>query len=314
MPAPGRRQGAARAVTTWPVLFVAVLLSLPGQVAAQSLEPRSYTNLPVGMNFAIVGTAYSTGALHFDPSVPLEDASVDTGVFVLGYLRALDLFGKSGTFSVVASYMGIQGDALYLGERVEGENWGPGDPMFRLSINPWGAPALSRDEFQAWTQDVVVGLSLLVQPPWGDYESKVLTAGSNRWMFKPEIGLSKRAGPWQLELAFGTSFFTDNDDPFSGDNLSQDPIHALQVHVIRYLRAGRWLSVDATHYEGGEVDTDGVRSSGLQRSGRYGLTFSTPLGRQGDSVKFYASTGAYSRIGSDFDLVGIAWQRGWGGH
>jgi hypothetical protein len=61
------------------------------------------------------------------------------------------------------------------------------------------------------------------------------------------------------------------------------------------------------------VETDGVRTSGLQRSGRYGLTFSTPVSRYGDSVKFYASTGAYSRIGSDFNVFGIAWQRGWAG-
>jgi hypothetical protein len=32
-----------------------------------------------------------------------------------------------------------------------------------------------------------------------------------------------------------------------------------------------------------------------------------------NSLKLYASTGASTRTGSDFDAVGIAWQYRWGG-
>jgi len=40
---------------------------------AQDLEPRSYANTPVGMNFLLVGYAYSDGDVAIDPSTPWED-------------------------------------------------------------------------------------------------------------------------------------------------------------------------------------------------------------------------------------------------
>jgi hypothetical protein len=281
--------------------------------SAQSLEPRSYANVPVAMNFVLGGYGYSTGDLILDASVPLEDASVDTHLLVAGYARGLDVFGHSGLFSVVGSYASTSGDALYRGSRVSGENAGLADPAARVGVNLFGAPAMKRSAFGGWKQNLIVGVSLLIQPPLGDYESRILSIGTNRWTFRPEVGVSKVVGAWQLELAVSTSWFTDNDDPPQGDRKSQDPIHAARVHVIRNLRHGRWVSFDATHYEGGDVMIDGVRSSGLQRNGRYGVTFSSPVGNAGDSVKVYASTGAYARVGSDFTLVGVAWQRGWGG-
>jgi hypothetical protein len=52
---------------------LAALLLAPALAAAQSMEPRAYSNLPVGLNILIVGYAYSEGALGFDASVPLQD-------------------------------------------------------------------------------------------------------------------------------------------------------------------------------------------------------------------------------------------------
>jgi len=280
---------------------------------AQSLEPRSYSNVPTDMHFVLAGYGYSTGDLVFDPTVPLTDASVDTHIVVVGYSRGLGLLGRSASLSIVGTYISTSGNALLSGERVSGENHGMADPLLRFAWNLYGAPALRRAEFAGWKQDLIVGFSLKVKPPLGDYERKILTIGNNRWSVKPEIGLSKAVGPWQLEFSAGVNFYTDNDDPIQGDTQSQDPVYALQGHFIRNLQGGRWFSLDVTHYQGGDVETDGVRTSGLQRSGRYGLTFSTPVSRYGDSVKFYASTGAYSRIGSDFHVFGIAWQRGWAG-
>ena len=106
------------------------------------------------------------------------------------------------------------------------------------------------------------------------------------------------------------SLFTDNDEPLTGDTLTQDPLYAIRAHLIYQFPKRRWLSLDATHYEGGEQEIDGVQTTSLQRNGRYGLTFSTPLG-PADSIKLYFSTGAYARLGGDFDLFGLAWQHRW---
>jgi hypothetical protein len=37
---------------------------------AQDIEPRAYSNAPVGVNFLIAGYAYTEGGLAFDRSCP----------------------------------------------------------------------------------------------------------------------------------------------------------------------------------------------------------------------------------------------------
>jgi hypothetical protein len=40
--------------------------------------------------------------------------------------------------------------------------------------------------------------------------------GANRWAFKPEVGLSRRWGPWVLDAYGGMWFFTENPEFFYG--------------------------------------------------------------------------------------------------
>ena len=44
---------------------------------AQDLEPRSYSNAPVGLNFLIAGYAYTQGGVAFDGSLPLTNPQLD---------------------------------------------------------------------------------------------------------------------------------------------------------------------------------------------------------------------------------------------
>ena len=74
---------------------------------AQSLEPRAYANLPIGLNFLIAGYAYSRGDVLFDPSVPVTDASARVNALLLGYVRSLDFWGNSGSIGLVLPYAEI---------------------------------------------------------------------------------------------------------------------------------------------------------------------------------------------------------------
>ena len=101
---------------------------------------------------------------------------------------------------------------------------GFGDPLFRFSMNFYGAPALSLKEFANYRQDLIVGASLQVTAPLGQYDnSKLLNLGNNRWSFKPELGISKAWGPWTVEVAPSATFYTDNTDFYNGGTLSQAP-------------------------------------------------------------------------------------------
>ena len=47
-------------------------------------EPRSYSNIPVGMNFLVMGINYQIGDVATDPALPLDDAEVDVWIEAFG--------------------------------------------------------------------------------------------------------------------------------------------------------------------------------------------------------------------------------------
>ncbi len=73
---------------------------------AQSIEPRAYSNAPVGVNFLIAGYAYTRGGLAFDTSVPVTNPHLSTSSAVLAYARVLDLWGNSGKFDAIVPLSG----------------------------------------------------------------------------------------------------------------------------------------------------------------------------------------------------------------
>ncbi|HKZ04621.1 MAG TPA: transporter [Methylomirabilota bacterium] len=296
--------------------LVTALVVLPGVVPlseAQQIEPRAYSNIPIGLNFLAAVYAYAEGDIEFDASGPIQDASLKMHTTGLAYVRSFGLLGRSGSVGVVLPYAWMSGRATFRGEEREREVSGLGDPKLRLAVNLHGAPAMTREEFADYRQDLIVGVSLLVSAPLGQYDDdKLLNVGANRWSFKPEIGVSKAWGPVTLELAFGVTFFTTNDDFLVNRTLEREPMYSLQGHLIYNLPWGIWASLNAVGYRGGRVSVDGVRSDTFQENVRVGVTLSFPVTRH-SSVKINGSTGAYARFGGSFTAAGIAWQLVWGG-
>ena len=305
-----RRPATARSTMA---LAAALLMAFATSARSQDIEPRAYSNAPIGVNFLIAGYAYTRGGIAFDTSLPVTDPNLHTSNAVLGYARVVDFWGTSGKVDVLVPYTWLSGSANYAGERIDRVVNGFADPAFRVSVNLYGAPALTLPEFADWEQDLIVGVSLRVSAPWGQYDSsRVVNIGSHRWAFKPEVGASKTVGPWTLEVTAAAVLFTDNDDFYGGSTRSQDPLYALQGHAIYSFRSGIWGSLDATYFSGGRTTIDGTRNRDLQQNWRVGATLSFPVDRN-NSVKAYASSGVSARTGNNFDLLGIAWQYRWGG-
>ena len=90
---------------------------------------------------------------------------------------------------------------------------GLNDPLLRFSVNFYGAPALTLQEFANYQQDVIIGASIQVSAPLGQYDKdKLVNLGSNRWFVKPDIGISKAWGALSLELSAGVTLFSTNDE------------------------------------------------------------------------------------------------------
>jgi hypothetical protein len=287
-------------------------LSVISNTNAQEAEPRSYSNAPVGLNFLISGYIYAQGKLAFDPTTAIADATFHSNTGVLAYVRSFDLAGQSAKFDVIVPTSSFAAQGLVNGEPRERDMSGLGDPRFRVSVNLFGAPALSAKEFASYRQDLIVGMSLQVSAPLGQYDdTKLLNLGGNRWSFRPELGISKAWGPWTVELAPGVTFFSDNTDFFGGKTFSQAPIYSVQGHVIYTFQSGIWMALDGLYFAGGRTVLNGVKSDNAQANTRAGLTVALPIDRQ-NSLKFSASTGITTRTGSELTAIGVAWQYRWG--
>jgi len=293
-------------------LLAACALAASATVAlAQSIEPRAYSAAPTGLNFLIVGYAETRGGVAFDTTLPLADPSLKVQSPVVAYARTLDLWGRAGKFDVIAPTARLNGNALYLGEPVERKVDGFADPVARLSVILYGARAMTPAHFRAYKPDLLVGASLQVSAPLGQYdETKLINLGAHRWWFKPEVGVSKTAGPWVAELSTAVTFYTDNSDFFGGVTRTQEPLYSTQAHAIYNFRSGAWASIDGAYYTGGRSTVNGSLNNDLQRNWRLGATLALPLNAQ-NSIKLYASRGVSARTGNNYDLLGVAWQHRW---
>lgn len=283
-----------------------------GTARAQSLEPRAYSPAPVGLNFLIAGFAHTEGGLSFDTSVPITGAELSTSGPVLAYARTLDIAGRSGKVDLILPFARLSGSALFQGQPVSREVTGAADPLLRLSVILHGAPAMTPAEFRSYRPNLLVGASIQVSAPLGQYDgTRLLNLGTNRWSVKPGIGVSQTFGRWTLEVEGAVTFFTTNNDFFGGGTRSQRPLLSGQAHAVHSFRSGVWVSLDATFFTGGRTTFNGTINNDLQRNWRAGATLAVPIDRR-FSIKFYASTGVSARTGNNFDLVGAAMQYRWG--
>ena len=289
-----------------------IFTSVMYRANATDMDPRSYSNIPVGLNFLITGYAHTTGNVSVAPTIPLKNAELTIDNAILAYSRSLDIFGKSGKVDFILPGASLSGTAEFQGKPKARDVGGFADPIARFYVNFYGAPALSMKDFAAYKQNLIIGASLAVTAPGGQYDpSKLVNLGTNRWSFKPELGISKAWGPLTTELAAGAYFFTDNNQPVTGNTQSQAPLYAAQGHLIYNFRPGIWGAFDANYYAGGRITNDGNIAADSLGNWRVGGTLSIAVHRQ-HSIKLYGTTGIYSRTGSTFDTIGIGWLFRWG--
>jgi len=300
-----------RVVSVLRWLALGFSLAAASRGRAQELEPRAYSPSPSGFNIAVVADTYNFGDLTFDPSVPITDANARINVGVLGYVRTLDLVGRSANLGFALPYAFGHLEGNYLGEPQQIYRSGLGDPRLRLAVNLYGAPAMTPKEFVTRQLKTIVGASLVVGVPLGQYDStKLINIGLNRWAFKREVGISREFGHWTLEGDAGVWLYTDNTDFYNGHTRHQEPLSSLQAHVIYTFKPRMWLSFDANFYNGGQTSVNGVAKDDRQENSRAGFTFALPVNKQ-HSLKVSFNRGAFTRVGTNFNSIGVAWQYIW---
>ena len=294
----------------WLTLAFVLFVASPPVMSAQELTPRAYWPAPKGTKVAVFGYVYSSGDVLMDPSIPLYgvDSKIHTGL--VAYLQTINLWGRSANLVVELPHSWGTTKGRIYETPARRDFSGFNDLGFTLSVNLLGAPSMTPKEFLGLRANPrsILGASIKVLAPTGRYEKgRLINVGANRWSFKPELGyimpLTKK---WLLELDLGAWFFTADDDFIAGRR-EQNPIFALQAHLVRRFKAGFWASLDANYFTGGRQTIGGGELIDWQHSTRIGGTVVWPfLGRH--AIKVGYSFGAYTKFGNDFNQFQLSYQ------
>lgn len=307
----GRHSNSAGRATIITLLVVAATAFLAPDAVAQEMEARAYSRAPVGTNIVLFTYARQSGDVLFDAALPLTDVSVDINSCIVGYGRTFGLLGRQATVSAAIPYAlgNVRGKVFE--EQTEVRRSGLGDLRVRVGVNLIGSPALAPREFASQPPSTVLGTSLTVVIPTGQYDpQRLVNVGSNRWAFKPELGLSQPIGRWTLEFIGGAWFFGENKNFFGGARREQKPLATFQSHVVYTLKPRMWIAGNATYYAGGRTVLDDKVNADLQRNSRVGATFSFPFGPN-HSFKVAWARGVTTRIGGHLNTFTLGYQYAW---
>src|SRR5688572_14366660 len=167
---------------------------------AQDMEPRAYSTSPVGTSFLVLFAGATHGEILIDPTIPLMDVEADLGLAALGYGQTFALGNRQALVVAVLPYVwgDVEGMVQEEAQRVHSSDFF--DFRIKTSVKHVGPEAMSVEEFINAPRRTVMGVSLTVQAPTGEYsQEKLINLGTNRWAFKPEVGVSVPVGRWYLD-------------------------------------------------------------------------------------------------------------------
>jgi len=289
------------------------------RLGAQDLTPRAYVITSLHSNAVTLAWSFYDGSINFNGALPVSGATGRYNVPILSYYHSFGFFGRSANVVASLPYGVGNFNGTVAGAGTNLYRSGLVDSVFRFSVNLKGGPAMQPREFVKWKQKVLLGASIKVLAPTGQYDpTKLINWGTNRWSFKPEFGYSQRWKDLQLDGYAGVWLFTTNSDFWSRNiyyagtrSQSQSPIGSFEGHLSYQVKQRLWASLDGNYWFGGKTSINGVSNPVTeQANSRIGATVSVPITKH-QSLKFSYSNGTYIRFGGNYQNVTAAWQYSW---
>jgi hypothetical protein len=314
------QEGSAARKKLFQMILASMLAMFPQQVLrAQDLTPRAYIITPIHSNAITLTYSLNRGEILVADSIPITNFRATLNIPVLSYYHSLSFFGRSANIVASLPYGVGNFDGNVSGIDQSVYRSGLMDAIFRFSVNLRGGPAMPLEEIRKWRQKTLLGASIKVITPTGQYDpTKLVNLSGNHWAFKPELAYSRRRGQVVLDAYGGVWFFTTNPEFFSHNatfpgtrTLSQEPVASFEGHLSYDVKPLFWISLDGNFWYGGRTTLNGVENpQTLQRNSRVGVTASVPVSRH-QSLKFSYSRGAFVTIGGNFQNISVAWQYSW---
>jgi hypothetical protein len=288
------------------------ILLFSGNSFGQDIEPRRWTSLPQGTNIFSLAYVHTDGDLYFDPILDVEDARINVNSFALSYVRPIKIGNKMARLDFLQVYSRASWEGLLGGQPTTINRNGLLDPRIRMSINLLGPSAMTplelRDYYIANPTNTTIGLSVALKLPLGQYfEDKLINLGNNRFMIRPQLGLIHNWGKWSYELTGSIFLFTNNDD-FLVDKLrKQDPIFAIQTHLLRHFKHGIWISLSGAYGGGGASNIDNVDQMDPRENIVAALAISKKLSKSQSIRASYLYSETQKSLGADLNTFSLIW-------
>ncbi len=284
-------------------------------LSAQDLSPRAYVITPLHSNAITLTYSFYDGGLSFNGALPITGATGTYSVPIFTYYHSFNFFGRSANVNAALPYAVGTFQGKLLGSQKQLYRSGLLDSTFRLAVNLKGGPAMQPKDFAKWHQKTLLGVSLKVLAPTGQYEpTKLINWGTNRWAFKPEFGYSERWGHWVLDSYAGVWFYTTNPQYFSPPHpqpQTEAPIGSFEGHLSYDVKLRLWFSLDGNFWFGGVTSLSGIANPATrQTSSRIGVTGAVPVSKH-QTLKVSYNNGTYIRFGGDYQNLSVAWQYSW---
>ncbi|AMW83600.1 transporter [Pseudomonas yamanorum] len=271
--------------------FTAATLALmPGIGFADNA--RDWQNTPTDMNMVFGYYNRVDTNTPIDTTLPINGLSLDADLYLFRYARSFGIDGRNSAIQFIQPYADVSASfdnaQFFSGTK---RNGGMGDTQIVFAHNIFGGPALTAEEFASWKPETFLTGALWVTMPTGDYDKdRIINIGSNRWVFKPELGFGTPIGPTWLEINTYVSLFGDNKDYHGDSKLEQKPLYAIEGHYSYTINRALWVSLDATYNRGGESKIDGDWQDNKQENGLLGASLGFMLSPQFGGLIAYNDT------------------------
>jgi hypothetical protein len=270
-----------RRLTTLAGVSVAAALC-PG-IAAHAGSARDYLNAPVDTWLVNFHAGYTTSVTPEDGTDTLP--GIRSNVFAQSVVltRIMNYWGRTGGLSIVLPYALIDTSAGPFRASTNGVS----DIGFLWQMNIFGAPALTREQFQSFIPQTFSSFHLLVTTPLGTYNpNSPINPSANRWLVSPTVNFSftpDQGWTW-IETYLSARIFSDNNNYLvnGAQTLSQKPILRPEEHVSRNLTDALWFSADAYYNLGGETSIDDIEQDNKANTLRVGGGMGLRLWRGAD--------------------------------
>jgi hypothetical protein len=298
-------------------LLVLAVLLLPRFGQAQDIDPRRWSHLPIGANFAGAGYAYTAGDISLDPTLRIQDGQFDVQTIGVKYIHSFELLGKSARVDLGQLYQIGHWQGILNGVPASTDRSGFADTSVRFAVNLIGAPPLKGREFADYRatnsdHETIMGVGLGLQLPTGQYYSdKLINLGDNRFTIRPQLGATHNWGKWTAELTFQTWFYTDNNDFYNGNKLEQDPLYTTDANLIYTFRPGVWVAGSFGYSGGGNTSINGLSKNDNESSIGYGFSVGLPINRAVGVKLYYIGTHSEAHTGQDSNTFAAAISMMW---